>query len=741
MTGADWALSFGVPGGASTAAVIAVVALALLAWSIYEARGASRPGWLLAVRAVSVLGGAILAAQPVWLAPRVETTPGRLAILFDTSRSMGIGATDHTRAAEAEDLARRWAGEAESAQASSFVFDDHVSPAELAALGASYPAEGERTALLDAVRELAEGDGAEDLGAIVVVSDGAETADVDAAALGGLGVRVHTVLAAGPAIERDDAVLSVGADSVVFLRQPFEIEANVRCIGCDAERLSVTLWRGDQVQAQTEVALDDDGLGTARFSVTETRLGRRVFRVTVPRAAADQVPENNTRPVLVRVVRDRLRVLLVAGRPSWDVRFLRAFLKRDPSIDLVSFFILRTNSDLTMADASQMALIPFPTDELFREHLGSFDLVIFQNFNYGPYRMAPYLGRVRDYVRRGGAFAMIGGDVSFAAGGYAGTPVAEILPVSLRPVSSGGSDVTTEPFGPVIDPEHRGHPLLAFSPDAQSNAELWSNLAPLVGMNMVAGLREGARPLLNHPSRKLASGEPMPVLVVGEAGDGRVLALMSDTAWRWGIATAGRTGDASTYARFWDRTLRWLARDPALEPSRVTTDRERYGPGAVVRVNARLRTERYAPRSGLAVRVQILDEADEVVSEVLARTDRDGRLEASLEGASSPGAFRAVVREAAAPPILGEEPFLVEAAGDELTDPRPRPELLARLSASTGGKTYTVASAPDLDAIDTRREHSLGYATVAPFERPLFVVPVMLVWALEWFLRRRRGLL
>ena len=48
------------------------------------------------------------------------------------------------------------------------------------------------------------------------------------------------------------------------------------------------------------------------------------------------MPENNKRAFLVRVTRDKLRVLLVAGQPSWDERFLRAFFKRDPAIDLIS---------------------------------------------------------------------------------------------------------------------------------------------------------------------------------------------------------------------------------------------------------------------------------------------------------------------------------------------------------------------------------------------------------------------
>ncbi len=746
------ALALGAPFGPVVAGIACVLALVLIALSIREARtsvAAGRRAPLLVLRAVGVLGGTLLALQPIWLEPRVDVTPGRLAILFDGSRSMGVGDERRARVDAARDVARRWARAGGDAQVSTFVFDEDVRPGDLADLAEHLGAEGERTSLLDAVDDLAEGDRDGELGAIVVVSDGADTGAVGAAgaaeaedriaAIRARNVRVHTVLAEGPAIERDDAVLSVDADPVVFLRQPFVVEARVRCVGFGSESLPVTLFRGDQVLEQREVPLDENGEGTARFGVTETRLGRRVYRVTVPAAPDDQVAENNARPALVRVARDRLRVLLVAGRPSWDVRFLRAFLKKDPSIDLVSFFILRANSDLTMADASEMALIPFPTDELFREHLGSFDLVVFQNFNYGPYRMAPYLGRVRDYVRRGGAFAMIGGDVSFAAGGYAGTPVAEILPVELGGGAS-RSDVTTETFHPVVDPMHRGHPLLAFAADPQANADLWGSLSPVVGMNMVTGLRENARPLLVHPARRLASGDPMPLLVVGESGEGRTLALMTDSAWRWGIATAGRTGDASTYTRFWDRALRWLSRDPTLEPTRVTTDRERYGPGARVKVHARLRTERYEPRSGLPVRVVLVGDSGETVGEALATTGRDGSLDASLEGPSSPGAFRAVVREAASPTLLGEEPFLVEAAGDELTDPRPRPELLERLAAATGGTAYESSDPPDLDAIDTRRERSLGFATLAPFASAWFVVPLLLVWAADWLYRRRIGL-
>ena len=134
--------------------------------------------------------------------------------------------------------------------------------------------------------------------------------------------------------------------------------------------------------------------------------------------AGEALASNNSQLFTVKVIRDRVRVLHVCGRPSWDQRFLRAMLRRDPNVDLVSFFILRTETDEQPWNRNELSLIPFPTYEIFEEQLQSFDLVIFQNFNYAPYGVEPYLAGIRDYVEEGGAIAMIGGDLSFASGGY-----------------------------------------------------------------------------------------------------------------------------------------------------------------------------------------------------------------------------------------------------------------------------------------------------------------------------------
>ena len=71
------------------------------------------------------------------------------------------------------------------------------------------------------------------------------------------------------------------------------------------------------------------------FTFTPDQTGRFVYTVGAPVFPGEAVTENNTRSFVLKVIRDRVRVLLVVGRPSWDERFLRGLLKQDPNVDLV----------------------------------------------------------------------------------------------------------------------------------------------------------------------------------------------------------------------------------------------------------------------------------------------------------------------------------------------------------------------------------------------------------------------
>ncbi len=737
---ARWAASslrFGTPGGPWVSALLIVAFGVVLLLGIRQAARlppGNRRLLAMALRVATALAAMMFALQPQWIAERVKSVPGRLAVLVDASRSMSVRDAAPSRAKDALDMLKRFRAESKL-PFDLYTFGGDAHAVKLDDLDVRALGREDDTRIGRAVERVAA-EGGEDLGAIVLLSDGADLSPgFSPQQLKRLGVRVHAVALGGQRELIDDAILSVKADRVAFLRQAAQVEVTVR--STRREPLVVTLRQAGQLVAEETAQLDDQGMGKVVLPFTPSHLGRAVYTLSLPLAAGDVVPENNERAFLVRVTRDKLRVLLLCGAPTWDTRFLRAFLKADPAIDLITFFILRTSSDLTMASPEELSLIPFPTDELFREHLDSFDLVIFQDFNYGPYQVAGYLPRIRDYVLKGGAFAMIGGDRSFGAGGYEHTPIADILPVRMAP---GAASVLESELQPVVVPSMARHPIVELVPDPAQNLKTWSELAPLLGANRLLGVREGSYALLVHPTEKDAQGQPMPLLAVGSAGQGRVLALGVDSSWRWSLTTAGRRGDASAYERFWDRALRWLSRDPLLDPADVQSDKERYGPGARLHARMRLRDERYQPLADHAFELLVLDLAGKVQSKQAIHSDEDGRAEADASVPTAPGAYRIAVREPKSQAILAEQGFVVEAGGDELADPRPRPELLRAVAAATGGGFYREADAPRIDALDRTRARSLGTVVYAPFASAWFFVLLIAAFGVEWALRRSWGL-
>jgi uncharacterized membrane protein len=731
-------MRFGNPGGPLVSALLIAAFAALIALGVRQALRVQVPrrrALLVAARVLSGLAALAFVLQPQWITERLQNVPGRLVVLVDASRSMSVRDVPPSRAQRAYDLLQGWAKQSKQ-PLDVYTFGADARSVKLEALDAQTLAREDDTRIQQAVERVVA-DVGDELGAIVLLSDGADLApDWSPAELAGLGVRVHTVAFAPERELEDDAIVSVRADPVAFLREPAEVEVRVRSARKEAGTLMVTLREHGQVVSEAPATLDAQGEGKVVLPFTPTRLGRGVYSVSLPLAASDAVPENNERAFLVRVTRDKLRVLLLCGAPTWDTRFLRAFLKADPAIDLITFFILRTSSDLTMAAPEELSLIPFPTDELFREHLDSFDLVIFQDFNYGPYQVSGYLPRIREYVLHGGAFAMIGGSRAFGAGGYEHTPLADILPVRM---ASGAGALSEQEFQPALAAGAR-HPIVELVPDPAENQKAWSELAPLIGANRLLGVGEGAYALLTHPTEKDAQGAPMPVLAVGSAGQGRVLALGVDSSWRWSITTAGLRGDASAYDRFWDRALRWLARDPLLDPASVQTDRERYGLGAALRAQMRLRDGRYQPLDNRELELLVLDMNGAVQHRQPLRTDAEGAAGAELHVPNDPGAYRLAVRDPRSDDLIAEQGFLVEAGGDELADPRARPSVQREIAKVTGGTAYRESDPPRLSQLDRTRARALGSVITAPFASAWFFALVMLLFGAEWAARRAWGL-
>ncbi|CAN5898378.1 hypothetical protein BH11MYX2_BH11MYX2_10690 [soil metagenome] len=748
----------------------AVIAIVVLAWRASRGATAWRRATMIGLRA-----GAAVCALVVFLEPAVELRqvarePNRIAILVDDSKSMSLaeqtdGPTRLARArqmlAASADTLAVWG---ENHKIDFYTFSDTLSPTSLATLAAN-PAAGKATLTrkaLELVRARYEG---HDLAGIVLISDGASTGGFDEDSgdgavrdfLRSLDTRVHTVWAARPGL-KDTAVAKVLADEFAFVRTVVRIDAVIRTTGLPARQVPVTLSTDGQPLRQKMIDLPaGDHDVTVTFEVTPPRVGRYVYEVSVPVATGESVTTNNKRSFVVRVIRDKTRVLQVAGQPSWDVRALRQMLKSNPNVDLISFFILRTPDAPSPSIAGvgigndEASLIPFPTRELFEQQLPSFDLIILQDFEYLPYGIGDYLENIRSYVEGGGGLAMLGGPVSFSSGGYYGTPVAQALPVDLYGPFDAGPVLDTQKFAPQLTEAGQMHPVTSLRYSAEDNLAAWRSLPQLEGVNLVAGAKPDATVLATHPRLRTKNGKPMPVIVAGEYGNGRSLVVTTDTVWKWGLVAAAHPGDQGrNYTRFWDQSIRWLIQDPDLRNLHVDSDAVEYAPSQTVRIAVRLLGRDYQPLPNGVVELVVTRGADPgtavKVFDAKATVGEDGnaQVEVPATATSEPGVYRVVGsalvggRKADATDI-----FLVREGGTELDRPVGDEATLRTIAKTTNGTALgAVDTLPANLAFDPPRIVRVDKRTdVELWSRPGLLILVIGLLGLEWLLRQRSGYL
>jgi uncharacterized membrane protein len=736
---------------------LAAASLLLLA---IEMRRRERGGAIIVATGVLAIA-ALLAAvlRPARVSARESVVGARVVVLADTSRSMALAQDDGPRWAARDRAIAALAKAAPNVRLAVLGFGagppTPMAPAADAREAEERTTRGAHSSLGAAVRALSTlAD--ERPAAVVVVSDGRlddppeEASDASLEALGSaLHVPIHTV-ATTPEAPADASVRQVSAAGAAVAHVPLPLRVEVGCAGglaCDAINVTARELRDDGPPSvlASGVAHVKDGKATLDLTVTLDRAGARIVEVAIDPPQGDRIPENDRRLVTFDVTRERVRVLHVAGRPTNDVRALRQWLKSDASVDIVAFFILRTPTDDVHASQNELALIPFPVDELFTEHLPSFDAIVLQDFDAQPYGLEKYLPNVLRYVRGGGGLIMVGGQNSFVAGGYAGTPLAEALPVRLDG-SPGATSADTSSFVPEWTAEGRAAPLLA-----PLREIVGDELPQMPGANVLGEVRPGGVALWSHATRTTRSGAKMPVLAVGEEGDGRTVALGVDGTWllefsRLGIRTAGRGHGA-----LWDGLLGWLMRDPRFEPAQMeiaggctaglpSTLQVR---APVLGAGGRDGTDRAStarPGDALQLEVTRIDKKAPPIK--IERTPpRDTTtIELPLPPLDA-GAYAARLRVGAG--VTTRYDFACEGGGDEWADSRPDPKRLERIARANGG-VYLLAQDMGPDA----RSLPLPSPTVVSAER--HVTPVAPPWAwslgaavllgVHWVARRRGGL-
>ncbi|HMD71262.1 MAG TPA: glutamine amidotransferase [Bryobacteraceae bacterium] len=660
-----------------------------------------------------------------------------VAVLVDDSRSMSIADSAGTREAAAKKVLDDGllASLSGRFQVRLYKFGAAAERIQNAGqLSGAQPA----TRLGDTLEQVMAESSSLPLGAVVVLSDGADNA-------GGIGrdtiaafrrrrIPVHTLGFGneypGKDVEIEDVVLPARA----LPQSRLSATVTLRSYGVSGAKTRLSVKDGGKVLAWREIALKSDGATqseTLVFSCGEA--GPRSLEFAVDPVAGEQNTANNAVTRLVEVEKRVPRILYVEGEPRWEFKFIRRALDDCREMELVT--MLRTTQNKIYRQGTPDPPEPHELEDGFpsrAEELFRYQAIVVGSVE-ASYFTPTQQQLIRDFVdRRGGGILFSGGRATLSDGGYPSSPLADLVPTALPPArGTFFRDFT----GVVLTPEGAGSVICRLDDDPARNREHWARMPQMADYQQAGEPKPGALVLLEAAPK---GKPPSPLLVTGNYGRGRTMLFATGGSWRWKMWTQH---DDKTHPVFWQQILRYLVTDSpgqvsASTPRQVLSDT----PRVPVRVEVRDPEFKLVANAGVQARFSSPDGSSATL-ELAPKPLEEGVYEGEWT-AEKPGTYVAEIIAGREQRELGRDllSFRREDGVAESFHTSQNRELLSKLSDETGGRYYTPGQASKLSG-----EISYSEAGITTREtRDLWDMPAVFLLALgiracEWLLRRKWG--
>lgn len=179
-------------------------------------------------------------------------------------------------------------------------------------------------------------------------------------------------------------------------------------------------------------------------------------------------------------------------------------------------------------------------DVILISDVGANTFLLHPNTFYKSIRTANKLELIREFVKQGGGFGMIGGYMTFQGidgkAQYKGTAIEEILPVNLM----ANDDRVEVPQGCILNIDESKHEILAGFPGQ------WP---PILGYNRLTP-KDDAEVLVQNGKD--------PIITIGTYGEGRTLAFATDCSPHWATP---EFCEWDYYSVLWRKLVSWLAKE------------------------------------------------------------------------------------------------------------------------------------------------------------------------------------
>ena len=712
--------------------LIAVIVIASAAWSYYVYRHtvpvvSNRKRWLLiALRALAFTLTLLALFEPLLTLTSHHDDPPAVAVLVDNSLSMSQQDKTGDRAEIVRSLLEgssiRRLAEQSDVQLQKFSYS--LSPLAVDSLSM----DGGTTNISNALHNVVKNSPAS-LQSIVMISDGNYNAgsnplyDAEWSR-----IPIYTVGIGDSSEQRDIAVSKIVVNSIGYVETSIPVDAAIKASGFTSRTVRVTLEEEgkkiDERNVQVPSSLESIAEVPVQFSYTPRTDGVKKLSVRVSALDDEITPKNNLRSSLIKVLKNKMKVTVIAGNPSADLSAVMQTLQSDKNIDAVLFLQMpngelrsRTNAVLQQSlNASDcLVLIGFPTAQSSSSVIRS----IMTNIRERSIATMFIAGRLID-------------------------PQKLQLMEPLFAFTLVSATVDEQSVFPAIVPKNKYHALVQMDA-GQFPLFAWEKLPPVYASFQTFAAKPEAQTLLSVKIQGVTLQNPL--LLLRTAANTKSIAFTGYGIHRWKLLAGARDETRGVFDVWFSSLVRWLATKERDSKLKVEPSQEFFSRGEPVGFTGEVYNENFQPIDNAEVGISIRSASNEQISALPMQSIGSGRYEGTAAGLpEGEYTYRAAaliggdtVGTTAGRITIGEQS--IEFAETKMNN------ILLRQIAQKSGGAFAVPS--QIDSLITVLLKHPGIQSRERIETkefelwnlPLYLSVIIALFATEWFLRKRWGML
>lgn len=526
---------------------------------------------------------------------------------------------------------------------------------------------------------------------------------------------IYTIGIGDTSLKKDIQLKNILHNNYIYLNAPTVISASVLNNGYPGKKVNAALFEGDKLIQQIPITLSNSGNNNIEFEYKPESAGEKKISIRVSSFEDEATQENNRAVFFVNVLNNKLKILMISGAPSADLKFIKTSLSSDENFEVSTITQLTSNEFLEGGDHTQK--------------IDESDILFLIGF---PVENSPngLITEVKRAIAQEGKPFFILVQPSTSLKNL--RTLSSELPFEFNNTDRGAIEVQPN----IVEITN---PLVNASTEEKLSS--WNNLPPIPLLNAGFFAKPGSKIIVSAQARGYALNAPL--ILTRRLAKNSSIAFLAGDIWRWKLQTA--TKENSIFDSFISSAVKWLNVSDEQRQFNIETDKKLYTMREPVIFIAQVYDETFDPVNDAEVKVNITAEGEPV--ELVLNPQGNGIYSAQFE-TSKTGDFK---YEASAK-IKGNEVdkadgrFTIGDVDVEKITTRANFNLLNSISRATNGEFASIENYQNIiSGINSDFETFNSEITIneefnlLSDERLLFFI--ILLFGIEWFIRKKSGML